>query len=263
MCVEASPKSGCRKGSCGCGGHGRTPAAAPDARAILALKFDEVQEECRCGGRRCPRHYLALTGYLLAGFLLLHLAINGLALWPHAFQAAIRRDHALGPFLPVLEVGLVFVPLLIHVALGLRTLARERLEFGVPKHHHGSDLRHWLQRCTAVILLAFLLFHLAVMHRWFAGRFVPQDAYQSASQAIWRFWHGWPAGSFPNLLFAQFYLCGIVAAAYHAANGMATGAEVLGWVPTPAAQRRLQCAVLCVAPALLLAGMTAWWALAR
>jgi succinate dehydrogenase / fumarate reductase cytochrome b subunit len=265
MCVEAAPKSGCKKSSCGCGGHGRhaQAAARPDPRVILALKFgEEAEHKCNCGGGTCPRHYMALTGFLLGGFLVLHLAINALGLWPAKFQAAVNRNHALGAFLPVLEVGLIFLPLTIHVAFGLRTLRRERLKFGVEKHHHGSDLRQWLQRVTALVMLAFILFHVVTLHRWFGGRFDPLNAFSSASHAIWQFWHGQAAGSFPNLLFAQFYLLGIVAAVYHLTNGVATGAEVLGLVSTPVAQDRLRRICLAAAPALLLAGLGAWYAFA-
>ena len=264
MCVEASPPSGCAKTSCGCGGHGRPApaAAAPDPRVILALKFGESKETCNCSGQACPRHYMALTGLLLGGFLLLHLALNALTPWPEMFQSAVRRNHALGPLLPVLEVGLIFLPLAVHATLGLRTLRREKLKFGVKKHHHGSDLRQWLQRVSAVILLAFILFHVAVMHRWFGGRFNPSAAFASASQAVWQFWHGLPVGHPANLLIAEFYLLGIVAAVYHVANGVATGAEVLGWVPTPAAQQRLWRACMLGAALLLLAGLMAWNALA-
>jgi succinate dehydrogenase / fumarate reductase cytochrome b subunit len=265
MCVEAAPKSGCKKSSCGCGGHGWQTRATvqPDHRAILALKFgEEVEHKCNCGGGTCPRHYLALTGFMLGGFLVLHLAINALGLWPEKFQAAVNRNHSLGVLLPVLEVGLIFLPLTIHVAFGLRTLRREKLKFGVEKHHHGSDLRQWLQRVTALIMLAFILFHVVVMHRWFGGRFDPHDAFSSASHAVWQFWRGQPAGSFPNLLFAQFYLLGIVAAVYHLANGVATGAEVLGWVKTPVAKERLWHIGIMAAPALLLAGLAACYAFA-
>jgi succinate dehydrogenase / fumarate reductase cytochrome b subunit len=197
---------------------------------------------------------------LLGGFLVLHLAINTLGLWPDAFQAAVNRNHALGPLLPVLEVGLIFLPLAIHAALGLRTLAREKLRYGVAKHHHGSDLRQWLQRVTAVVMLAFLLLHVVTLHRWFGGRFDPHHAFSSASQAVWQFWRDVPAGRTSNLWFAQFYLLGIVAAVYHLTNGVATGAEVLGIVRTPAAQHRLGRACLIAAPVLLLAGMAAWQA---
>jgi succinate dehydrogenase/fumarate reductase cytochrome b subunit len=263
MCVEAAPKTGCNKSSCGCGVHGHAKTASPDPRVILALKFgEEARQECKCGGGTCPRNYLALTGYLLGGFLALHLAVNALDLWPETFQAAVDRNHALGTLLPVLEVGLIFLPLTVHVAFGLRTLRREKLKFGVEKHHHGSDLRQWLQRVTALVMLAFILFHVVVMHRWFGGRFDPHNAFNSASHAVWQFWRGQSVGSFPNLLCAQFYLLGIVAAVYHLTNGFATGAEVLGWVKTPIAQDRLWRICVIASPALLFAGLAAWWALA-
>lgn len=265
MCVEAAPQSCCKKSSCGCGGHGRQTGTVtqPDPRMILALKFDkEAVHKCHCSGGACPRHCLALTGFVLGGFLVLHLAFNALGLWPARFQAAVNRNHALGVLLPVLEIGLVFLPLTVHVALGLRTLRREKLRFGVEKRHRGSDMRQWLQRVTALILLAFILFHVVTLHRWFVGRFDPGQAFNSASHAIWQFWRGLPAGHPGNLLFAQFYLLGIVAAVYHLTNGVATGAEVLGIVSTPVAQERLWRACLIAAPAWLLAGLAAWYAFA-
>jgi len=221
---------------------------------------EEAKHHCKCGGGACPRHYLALTGYLLSAFLVLHIAGNTLGFWPTKFQAVVNRIHSLGALLPVLEVGLIFLPLSIHVAFGLRMLRREKLRFGVEKHHHGSDLRYWLQRVTALIMLAFILFHVVTLHRWFGGRFDPHNAFSSASHAIWQFWHGLPAGHPGNLLFAQFYLLGIVAAVYHLTNGVATGAEVLGFVSTPVAQKRLWRTCLIAAPVLLLAGLAAWYA---
>jgi succinate dehydrogenase / fumarate reductase cytochrome b subunit len=262
MCVKTASKSGCRKASCGCGGHGRAAAPA-DPRAILALKFDGAEASlCGCGGKTCPRHYLAFTGLLLGGFLVLHLAINLLGLWPETFQAVVNRNHALGRLLPVLEIGLIFLPLTIHAAFGLRTLAREKLRYGVEKHHHGSDLRQWLQRVTALIMLGFILFHVATLHRWFGGRFDPHHAFSSASQAVWQFWQDVPAGRMSNLWFAQFYLLGLLAAVFHLTNGVATGAEVLGIVRTPVARQRIEGVCLVAAPLLLLAGMVAWQALA-
>src|ERR1035438_9812283 len=189
MCIEAAPKSGCKKSCCGCGGHGRN-AALPEPRAILAMKFgEEAEQECNCASSRCPRHYLAITGFILVAFVVLHLTVNMLGLRSARFQAAVNHIHGLSAALPILEIGLIFIPFTIHVALGLRTLRREKLKFGVEKHHHGSDLRQWLQRVTALIMLAFILFHVVTLHRWFGGRFDPQNAFNSASHAIWQFWH--------------------------------------------------------------------------
>jgi succinate dehydrogenase / fumarate reductase cytochrome b subunit len=264
MCVEAAPKSKCgEKSNCGCGGHGHAKTAALNPQNIRTIKFgEEAEQECRCsGGGRCPRHYLAPTGYVLAGFLILHLAVNALALWPGKFQTAVNKLHSLGALLPVLEIGLIAV-LCFHIAVGLRLMRRDKLKFITGGHFHGSPMRQWLQRVTAVILLAFILFHVVTLHRWFGGRFDPGNAFSSASHAIWQFWHGHPAGSFPNLLFAQFYLLGIVAAVFHLTNGVATGAEVLGLVSTPIAQDRLWRICIIAAAALLLAGLVAWYAFA-
>jgi succinate dehydrogenase / fumarate reductase cytochrome b subunit len=263
MCVEAAPTSGCKKSSCGCGGHGRAKTGALTPQMIRTIKFDEEAEpRCSCGGGgRCPREYLAPTGYVLAGFLILHLAVNGLALWPEKFQSAVNRIHSLGTLLPVLEISLAAV-LTFHIVVGLRLMRRDKLKFISGEHFHGSPMRQWLQRVTALILLVFIAFHVVTLHRWFGGRFDPHNAFSSASRAIWQFWHGQPAGSFSNLLFAQFYLLGIVAAVYHVTNGLATGAEVLRLIKTPAAQERLWRICVIASPALLLAGLTAWYAFA-
>jgi len=265
---------------CQCGGSchpGQTQTLEP--RDLLSVDFSasEKAHDCACSDQACPRRYLAITGVILGAFLILHLVVNMLGLWPARFQAVVNRIHALGQALPILEISLVFIPLTIHVALGLRTLRREKLKFGVEKHHHGSDLRQWLQRVTAVILLAFLTFHLATMHRWglhlvfrlthwpaleryaAGGLFEPSRAFSSARDGLGNFWSA-AAGHPANLLIAEFYLLGIATVVYHLANGVATGTEVLGLTSTPAAQDRLWHICLVAAPALLLGGLASWYA---
>ena len=106
MCAEPSPKTGRQQGSCGCGGHGRH-ATPPDPRVILAMKFEAEERgpHCARGGGSCPRHYIAFTGLVLGAFLVLHLAVNALGLWPAIFQGVVNRSHSLGPVLPVLEIA--------------------------------------------------------------------------------------------------------------------------------------------------------------
>jgi len=270
------------RNGCQCGGHchsGQTRTLAPHDLLTVDFSAAKKTHDCAYGGHTCPRRYLAMTGFILGTFLTLHLAVNVLGLWPARFQAAVDRIHGLGSVLPVLEMGLIFIPLTIHVALGLRTLYLEKLRLGVEKHHHGSDLRYWLQRVTAVILLAFLAFHIAVMHRWglhlvfrlthwpaldryaAGGLFEPSRAFASARDGLGNFWSA-AAGHPANLLIAQFYLLGIAAAVYHLANGAATGAGVLGLTTTTAAQQRLWRICRVAALALLLAGLPAWYAFA-
>jgi succinate dehydrogenase / fumarate reductase, cytochrome b subunit len=245
-------------GGCQCGGncHSRQSAALTPNQ-LLALDFSSESTGCQCSktGRVCSRRYLAATGFLLAFFLVSHLAVNALGMRPALMQSAVNGIHNLGIALPVLEALLIFFPLLIHVSLGVRTLWREKLTYGVEKHHHGSDLRQWLQRLTALILLVFLAFHVATLSRWglhlvygatnwqaldhyaAGGLFVPARAFESIHAAVGRFWSD-SSGHAGNLLTVQFYLLGIAAAVYHAANGVATGAEVLDWTTTPAAQKK-------------------------
>ena len=264
MCAEAISQSKCGgKSGCGCGGHGHAKTAVLNPHTIRTIQFGEAAgHSCSCsGGGRCPRHYLAPTGYVLAGFLILHLVVNVLALRPGIFQSAVSLIHSLGVLLPALEISLAAV-LFVHVLFGLRLMRRDKLKFITGGHYHGSPMRQWLQRVTAVIMLAFVLFHVVVLHRGLGGRFDPQHAFSSASHAIWQFWTGLPVGHPVNLLFAFFYLLGISAAVYHVGNGVATGAEVLGWVKTPTAQKRLESICLIAAPVLLFAGWIAWYAFA-
>jgi succinate dehydrogenase/fumarate reductase cytochrome b subunit len=185
--VEAASKSKCGgKSNCGCGGHGHAKTAVLNPRTIRTIQFGEAAgHQCGCSsGGRCPREYLAPTGYVLGGFLVLHLVVNSLALWPVKFQSAVDHIHSLGALLPVSEMGLAAV-LAFHITVGLRLMRRDKLKFINGDHFHGSPMRQWLQRLTAVILLAFILFHVVVLHRWFGGCFDPHDAFNSAEHAIW------------------------------------------------------------------------------
>ena len=268
-------------GGCQCGGHCHSEQAgtlSPHELSTVDFAASKKAHGCACG-HVCPRRYVAVTGFILGAFLVLHLVVNALGWWPSRFDAAMGRIHRLGAALPVLEIGLVFIPLAVHVALGLRTLRREKLGLRVKKHHHGSDLRYWLQRVTAVILLVFIVFHVATMHRWglhqvfrlthwpvleryaAGGLFDPSHPFVSAREGFGNFWSA-AAGNPANLLLAQFHLLAIAAAVYHLANGVATGAEVLNLVTTPAAQRRLWHVCLVTAFALMLTGLFAWYVLA-
>jgi succinate dehydrogenase/fumarate reductase cytochrome b subunit len=266
---------------CQCGGSrhsGRNPDLAP--RDLLSLGFSRLGKEdiCACGGHACPRQYLATTGFILGAFLLLHLSVNALGLWPARFQTAVTLIHGFGTALPNFEIGLVLA-LVIHVTFGLRTLRREKLTLAVEKHHCGSDVRYWLQRVTAVILLVFLSFHLATMHRWgvhlvyqishwpamgryaAGGLFESQRAFASVSEAQWHFWDEHTANP-ANLLVAELYLLGIAAAVYHLANGVATGAEVLGFVTTATRKENLWRVCMGAGFVLFAIGMAGWYAFA-
>jgi succinate dehydrogenase/fumarate reductase cytochrome b subunit len=248
---------------------------------MLSVESAGPKEEGDCGRGDCgsERQWMAITGFVLGAVLILHLAFNVLGLWPALFELTASLNHRLGGALPSLEIGLVLVPLAIHVVLGVRILCRDKLVFGVEKQHRGSDVRYWLQRVTAVILLVFLAFHLATTHRWgvhliyqathwpaaeryaAGGLYEAQHAYASASDAQWHFWDD-RTGSPANLLVSELILLVIAAAVYHLANGVATGSEVFGLAAGARRKSRLWRVCIGAGFALAAIGMVGWYAFA-
>jgi succinate dehydrogenase/fumarate reductase cytochrome b subunit len=157
-------------------------------------------------------------------------------------------------------------------------LAKIGMAYHTDKKSRGGDLRFFLQRGSAIILLAFIGFHVVTMHRWdfhvlsrsigaetvaggqMTGLFRPAQAFQSTAGAIRSYGTSEDAGYRGNLLVIGFYALGIWAVCYHVANGLATGAMAWGITVTEPAQRR--CTFLCfgVWVALTLAGTAAWCA---
>lgn len=192
--------------------------------------------------------------------LIAHLATSALGVWPAQFQSAVNRIHRLGSALPWLEMTLIGLPLGVHIGMGLNSLRKSGLRPGVEKHHQGSDLRDWLQRMSAVVLLVFIAFHVLTLHRWAAGRFDPNNAFASTTQALRQFWIGQAVGSPANLLIAQFHLLGIAASVYHLVNGVSTSADVFDLTPTPALQQRFWHACFITGIGLGSLGLIAWYA---
>ena len=256
-----------RSGSCQCGGRCDGNQSA-NIELILNKSWPgppsakPSAHSCGCSHSVCPRRYHATAGLLLGGLLVSHLVIGALGLWPALFQAAVDRIHRLGAALPWVELVLIGIPLGVHVGMGLNSLRKSGFKFGVEKHHHGSDIRYWLQRVSAVVLLAFIAFHVLTLHRWAGGRFDPQNAFASTTQAHRNFWSGQGAGSPANLLIAQFYLLAIAAAVFHLGNGVSTSADVFDLTPTPSATRRLWHVCILAGVSLGVIGLAAWYAFA-
>jgi len=212
-------------------------------------------------------------------FVVAHLAIAMTGLWPERYQSLVNRIHHLGPALPAVELALVFIPLLAQVAYGLRMLVKVGMAYRTDKKSRGGDLRFFLQRLSAVILLLFIGFHVATMHRWgfhllyevtgvdalkgYAadGLFRPAgQAFHSTAIAIRSYWTPDAIRHPANLLVTGLYAIGIWAVCYHLANGLATSAMSWGIAVTGTAQRRYGFLCLGIAAALTLAGTAAWYA---
>ena len=209
----------------------------------------------------CKRTYLSLTGFVLGAFLVVHLAMNLLGLWPDRLQAAVDALHSLGWKLTAIEIVVVFVPLAIHIVYGLRVLWHDKLKYN-PDKERGSPLGQCLQQASALGLLVFLALHLPTLHRWFGGRFDPAHAALSISDALWRPFGASPSAAPLDSLVAWFYPAGLLAALFHAANGLYTGADILRLTPTHRRQIRLWRASLAGMAILLLAALSTWYAAA-
>src|SRR5690606_20113599 len=66
------------------------------------------------------RRLHSLTGLMFGGYMVVHLATNASVLGGAAmFQKNVLAIHGLGPILPLLEWGLIFLPILFHAIVGL------------------------------------------------------------------------------------------------------------------------------------------------
>lgn len=252
---------------CGCGGHGHG--------SNLHDPHADVEHACHCGG--CPRRYHSLAGLVLGAYLLVHLMIGFLGFWPERYQSVLSFIHRNTAALIIAEIVFILVPLVVHVGYGLRFLWREGIVLKQEKHHYGSATRFFWQRISAVILLAFIVFHVATLHptglhavykftHWSAldryaagGLFQPDDAYASTVRGVKTFWNQAEPTHPGNVLVMGFYLAAVLAAVYHLANGISTSAMVWDWTPddSPEAARLWK---FCIAGGLLLAllGVAAW-----
>ncbi|MCI5121206.1 MAG: succinate dehydrogenase [Candidatus Electrothrix sp. AUS4] len=153
------------------------------------------------------KYIMALTGFLLGVFLLMHAAGNSFIFQGKAaFNAYAERLHSLGPLVPTVEL-LLFIIFLTHIIFGLTLFLANREATGsryAVKHSAGG--KTWGSRTmpwTGFALLAFLLLHLCNV------RFIEEGA---------------PLGdvvgqTLANPLYALFYFVGITALTLHVSHG--------------------------------------------
>jgi succinate dehydrogenase / fumarate reductase cytochrome b subunit len=189
------------------------------------------------------RHFLlrrlhSLTGIVFGGYLVVHLLVNASLIegarhdgQPTVFQVQVDKIHSL-PFLVGVEIALIYLPILYHTIYGLWITVTGRPN--VANYPYGKNWFYVLQRASAVVLVAFMLFHILAMKGVFGGdvgrmmTFAPLHATESTVNhfhAAW--WVGW-----------VIYPIGILASCYHLANGFWTAAITWGLTISKQAQKR-------------------------
>lgn len=118
------------------------------------------------------RRLHSLTGLFLALFLFEHLLVNSQAALyigddGYGFINAVNAIHNL-PYLPVIEIALLGVPILLHAAFGVRYLRTGlsnsgRSDGSKPRLTYGRNHAYTWQRITSWILLFLLAFHIIQM----------------------------------------------------------------------------------------------------
>lgn len=186
------------------------------------------------------RRLHSLTGLLPVGlYMCVHLATNASTLGgPAMFQKNVDLIHSLGPALPIVEWTFIFLPLLFHAIVGVVIIRSGNPNLS--SYHYVSNVRYWLQRVTAWIALAFILYHVFHMHGWFHNKlwldkvaeplgghqFDPHKASSTAALAL---------GSIVKKLA---YGIGVVSSVFHFANGLWTMGITWGvWTSAKAQQR--------------------------
>jgi succinate dehydrogenase / fumarate reductase, cytochrome b subunit len=147
-----------------------------------------------------------------------------------------------------LSFALVLVPLVWHVTSGTIRTIKERPNY--PKYAHFANLKFVVQRLSAIGLALFLGAH--VWLAFIKPRFIEQTPETFANLSHEMHFH------MPTLVV---YALGILAVAYHLANGLHTAAMGWGVVSSRAALRRTEVVIWLVFLLLLAMGWGAVWAL--
>ena len=153
------------------------------------------------------KYIMALTGFLLGVFLLIHAAGNSFIFQGKAaFNAYAEQLHSLGPLVPAVEL-LLFLIFLTHIIFGVTLLGANREARGsryAVKNYAGGE--SWGSRTmpwTGLTLLAFLLLHLCNV------RFIEEGA--SLGDVVEQ--------TLTNPFYALFYLVGITVLTLHVSHG--------------------------------------------
>lgn len=160
----------------------------------------------------------SLTGILPIGlFMIFHLTINSYSLRGGAEFNTAARAISYAPFIVLLEVAVIFVPILFHAIYGTM-IAMEMPGPGGNVAHYGYS-RNWLyvlQRWSGVLAFVYLVFHTvdttAFKYYWEA-KMGHEYGFQTISYEAMSY-----RMTQPWYLAAQ--VIGVTAAAFHLGNGI-------------------------------------------
>lgn len=189
--------------------------------------------------RSTLRRLHSLSGVVPVGaFLLEHFFTNSFALFgAEVFNAKVKFLTSL-PYVLLLEIGLIGLPLAFHALLGI--VIWRQSKSNVTRYGYLRNWMFFLQRMSGVFLLAFIAVHV----------------YKTRLQGIGAdemFQH--MQGYLSNPLWALFYALGVVCASFHFGNGLFTFGISWGLLPGVRSQRWASRAAIAVIVILSFVGL--------
>lgn len=152
------------------------------------------------------KRLMSITGMLpVGGFLLQHLFSNSyIFISEEAFNAHSEFLTSF-PMVVLLELGLIYFPILLHAGLGIAIIYKGKNNFT-----HYSHFRNWLfffQRLSGFVALIFITVHSSTTRiASFLGnwKFTAHHMSEKLNDPVW-FW---------------FYVIGVLMVTFHFANGL-------------------------------------------
>ena len=194
------------------------------------------------------RRLHSLTGIIFGGYLIVHLIVNAtIAEQGEVYQIQVNKIHEI-PWLPIVEWTFIFLPIIYHTIYGIWIFLT-----GQPNntsYPYGKNWFYLFQRISGLYIALFLAFHVLSLKYGIFGPSLGFDPH-SATRTIVIHMH------YSNWVTWIIYPLGVLASAYHTANGFWTAGITWGLTVSSCGQRRwgAVCTVLFVV--LLAAGMIA------
>ncbi|MBI1292550.1 hypothetical protein GC173_15130 [bacterium] len=189
------------------------------------------------------RRVHSLLGIFPLGlFLFNHLLTNSTGMVSaEFFEHKVALIHMLGPLLPLVEAVFIFIPLALHIALGVYIALQGKVEVGATMPY----ARNWayaLQRWTGWFALVFIVYH--VVHL----RFLHDMHTTPFSIELATMFYGGPL----SIIWVIAYFIGGLSVVYHFANGICTFCMTWGLTVGPKSQMWMARAALGVGAILTL-----------
>lgn len=158
---------------------------------------------------------MALTGLLLCGFLVTHLAGNLFLFGGREMFNHYAEKLSGNPLLPIAEVGLAAL-FVLHAVTALRVTWQNRrarpVGYAKGAWHGGKTPGSATMAVSGILILAFLIIHLKTF------RFAPDRSDLYAVVMAW----------FQNKLYSGFYVAAMIALGLHLSHGFWSAFQTLG-----------------------------------